>query len=79
MKVKDGLDTSTGSEVERYGTVKQDATGDDERIDLVNLNSEVKDESVGMCNSEVNDLMVLMFICLLLVWKAKDIVYSGEQ
>jgi hypothetical protein len=60
--------------------VKQDATGDDERIDfLVNLNSEVRDESVGMCNREVNDLMVLMFICLLLVWKAKDIVYSGEQ
>ena len=32
-----------------------------------------------MCNSEVNDLMVLMSICLLLVWIAKDIVYSGEQ
>jgi len=79
VKVKGGLDTSTGSEVGRYGTVKHDATLDDESIDVVNFNSEVKDNSVGMCNSEVNDLMVLMFICLLLVWTAKDIVYSGEQ
>ena len=79
MKVKEGLDTSTGSEVGRYGTVKHDATGDDESIDVVNFNSEVKDESVVMCNSEVNDLMVLMFICLLLIWTAKDNVYSGEQ
>ena len=79
VKVKEGLDTSIGSEVGRYGTVKHDATLDDESIDVVNFNSEVKDESVGMCNSEVNDLMVLMFICLLLVWTAKDIMYSGEQ
>ena len=79
VKVKEGLDTSIGSEVGRYGTVKHDVTLDDESNDMVNFNSEVKDESVGMCNSEVNDLMVLMFICLLLVWTAKDIVYSGEQ
>ena len=43
--------------------MKHDATGDG----VVNFNSEVKDESVGMCNSEVYDLMVLIFICLLLV------------
>ncbi len=79
VKVKEGLDTSTGSEVERYGTVKHDATLDDESIDVVNFNSEVKDNSVGMCNSEVNDLMVLMCICLLIVWKAMDTTYSGEQ
>lgn len=75
MKVKEGLDTSTGSEIGRYGTVKHDATLDDENFN----HSEVKDESVVMCNSEVNELMVLMFICLLLVWTAKDNVYSGEQ
>jgi hypothetical protein len=59
--------------------VKHDATLDYESIDVVNFNSEVKDNSVSMCNSEVNDLMILIFICLLLVWTAKDIVYSGEQ
>lgn len=73
VKVKEGLEmeTSIGSEVGRYGTVKHDVTLDDACIGVVNFNSEVlKDESVGMCNSEVNDLMVLMFICLLLVWTA---------
>jgi hypothetical protein len=43
------------------------------------LRSTLRHHMVGMCNSEVNDLMVLIFICLLLVWTAKDIVYSGEQ
>ena len=44
VKVNEGLDTSIGSEVKRYGTVKHDATLDDESIDMVNFNSEVKDE-----------------------------------
>ena len=59
--------------------MKHDATLDDESIGVVNFNSEVNDESVGMCNSKVYDLMIVMFICLLLVWTAMDIVYSGEQ